>query len=102
MNVVRSFLPRWSILLIDVFICFFSLTLAYLLRFNFYIPESERATFIYVFPFVLVCRGISFYITGLYKNIIRYTGSRDMVQIVVILSVVSAFFAVSNVIFYIT
>lgn len=102
MNVIRSFLPRWSILLIDVFICFFSLTLAYLLRFNFYIPESERATFIYVFPFVLVFRGISFYITGLYKNIIRYTGSRDMVQIVVILSVVSAFFAVSNVIFYIT
>ncbi len=102
MNVVRSFLPRWSILLIDVFICFFSLTLAYLLRFNFYIPESERVTFIYVFPFVLVCRGISFYVTGLYKNIIRYTGSRDMVQIVVILSVVSAFFAVSNVVFYMT
>ena len=101
-NFIRSFLPRWSILLIDVFFCFCSLTLAYLLRFNFDIPASERIAFIYVFPFVLICRGISFYVTGLYKNIVRYTGSRDVVQIVLILSSVSIFFAISNVIFYFT
>jgi FlaA1/EpsC-like NDP-sugar epimerase len=101
-NIIRSFLPRWSILLIDVFLCFCSLTLAYLLRFNFIIPLSERETFIYVFPFVLICRGLSFYVTGLYRNIIRYMGSRDVVQIVIILSVVSAFFALSNVIIYAT
>src|SRR5580698_1163791 len=101
-NIIRSFLPRWSILLIDVFLCFCSLTLAYLLRFNFVIPVSERVTFIYVFPFVLICRGLSFYVTGLYKNIIRYMGSRDVVQIVLILSAVSVFFAVSNIIIYAT
>ena len=101
-NIIRSFLPRWSILLIDVFFCFCSLTLAYLLRFNFVIPLSERVTFIYVFPFVLISRGISFYVTGLYRNIIRYMGSRDVVQIVLILSAVSAFFAVSNIVIYAT
>lgn len=102
MNIIRSFLPRWSILLIDVFFCFCSLTLAYMLRFNFSIPHSERVTFIYVFPFVLICRGLSFYVTGLYRNIIRYMGSRDVVQIVLILSSVSVFFAISNVILYFT
>ena len=101
-NFIRSFLPRWSILLIDVFLCFCSLILAYLLRFNFVIPLSERVTFIYVFPFVLVSRGISFYVTGLYRNIIRYMGSRDVVQIVLILSAVSVFFAISNVVIYAT
>ncbi|HTB30480.1 MAG TPA: nucleoside-diphosphate sugar epimerase/dehydratase [Bacteroidia bacterium] len=101
-NIIRSFLPRWSILLIDVFLCFCSLILAYLLRFNFVIPLSERVTFIYVFPFVLICRGLSFYVTGLYRNIIRYMGSKDVVQIVLILSTVSAFFALSNVVFYFT
>ena len=101
-NIIRSFLPRWSILLIDVFLCFCSLTLAYLLRFNFIIPLSERETFIYVFPFVLICRGLSFYVTGLYRNIIRYMGSKDVVQIVIILTTVSAFFALSNVVFYFT
>lgn len=102
MNIIRSFLPRWSILLIDVFFCFCSLTLAYMLRFNFSIPESERVSFIYVFPFVLVCRGISFYVMGVHKNIIRYMGSRDVVQLVLIISSVSVFFALSNVIFYFT
>lgn len=102
MNVIRSFLPRWSILLIDVFFCFCSLTLAYLLRFNFNIPASERESFIYVFPFVLISRGLSFYITGTYRNIIRYMGSRDVVQMVLILSSVSVFFALSNVVFYFT
>jgi len=102
MNIIRSFLPRWAILGIDLFFCFCSLTLAYELRFNFSIPASERVTFIYVFPFVLICRGFSFYITGLYKNIIRYTGSRDVVQMVLILSAVSSFFALSNIVFYYT
>jgi len=101
-NIIRSFLPRWSILLIDVFLCSCSLTLAYLLRFNFTIPISERATFTYVFPFVLICRGISFYISGLYRNVIRYTGSRDVVQIVLILSAVSLFFSISNLVIYLT
>lgn len=102
MNIIRSFLPRWSILLIDVFLCFCSLTLAYMLRFNFAIPATERVTFIYVYPFVLISRGISFYVTGMYRNIIRYMGSRDVVQIVLILCAVSAFFAVSNIICYLT
>ncbi len=102
MNAIRSLLPRWSILLIDVFFCFLSLALAYLLRFNFVIPLSERVTFIYVFPFVLISRGVSFYITGTYRNIIRYMGSRDVVQMVLIISTVSVFFAISNVIFYFT
>jgi FlaA1/EpsC-like NDP-sugar epimerase len=97
MNIIRSFLPRWSILFIDVFLCFGSLALAYWLRFNFAIPLSERETFIYVFPYVLIVRGVSFYITGLYKNIIRYMGTRDMVQIVLILVAGSTFFALTNI-----
>ena len=102
MNIIRSFLPRWSILLIDVFFCFCSLTLAYMLRFNFSIPASERVSFIYVFPFVLICRGISFYVMGIHKNIIRYMGSRDVVQLVLIITSVSVFFAISNVVLYFT
>lgn len=100
MNLIRQHLPRWFILIIDVFLCFCSLVLAYLLRFNFVIPHSERITFVYVFPFVLATRGISFYISGVYRNIIRYTGSKDVQQIVTVLTVVSLFFAVSNVISY--
>lgn len=102
MNLIRQHLPRWFILIIDVFLCFCSLVLAYLLRFNFVIPHSERITFIYVFPFVLVSRGIGFYISGVYRNIIRYTGSKDVQQIVTVLTIVSLFFALSNIVSYLT
>lgn len=102
MYLIRRHLPRWFILVIDVFFCFCSLVLAYLLRFDFSIPESERVTFIYVFPFVLVLRGLSFYISGVYRNIIRYTSSRDVQQIVIVLTIVSVLFAVANIGFYLT
>jgi FlaA1/EpsC-like NDP-sugar epimerase len=100
MYVIRKHLPRWFILVIDVFLCFCSLILAYLLRFNFSIPETERVTFVYVFPFVLALRGISFYVSGIYRNIIRYTGSRDVQQIVTVLTIVSLLFAISNMVSY--
>jgi FlaA1/EpsC-like NDP-sugar epimerase len=76
--------------------------LAYLLRFNFSIPHSERITFVYVFPFVLALRGISFFASGIYRNIIRYTGSRDVQQIAIVLTVVSLIFIASNVVSYAT
>jgi FlaA1/EpsC-like NDP-sugar epimerase len=101
-ELIRRYLPRWFILVIDVFICFCSLVIAYLLRFNFSIPYVERITFVYVFPFVLCLRGMSFYLSGVYKNIIRYTEARDVQQIVVVLTVVSLFFVGSNLVAYIT
>ncbi|HTB05695.1 MAG TPA: nucleoside-diphosphate sugar epimerase/dehydratase [Bacteroidia bacterium] len=100
MDVIRRHLPRWFILVIDVFICFCSLIIAYLLRFNFVIPQVERVTFVYVFPLVLCLRGISFYISGVYKNIIRYTEARDVQQIVVVLTIVSLLLGLSNIVAY--
>src|SRR6185312_1800211 len=97
---IRSHLPRWFILVIDTFFVFCALIVAYLLRFNFRIPVTERETFEYVFPFVICCRALSFYITGIYKNIIRYTEARDVQQIVVVLTSVSIFFALANQITY--
>ncbi|MGP8217781.1 MAG: polysaccharide biosynthesis protein [Bacteroidia bacterium] len=99
---LRRHLPRYFVLIIDVFFCFCSLILAYLLRFNFSIPLSERVTFIYVFPFVLCCRALSFYLSGFYKNIIRYTEARDVQQIVIVLTSVSLFFAIANLQAYVT
>src|ERR1700722_7589323 len=99
---IRRYIPRNFVLVIDIFFCFCALILAYLLRFNFSIPASERETFIYVFPFVLFCRALSFYLSGFYKNIVRYTEARDVQQIVVVLTLGSLFFAVANLQYYIT
>lgn len=99
---VRRYIPRNFVLVIDTFFCLCALILAYLLRFNFSIPPSERETFIYVFPFVIGCRALSFYLSGFYKNIVRYTEARDVAQIVVVLTLTSLFFAVANLQAYVT
>lgn len=45
-------------------ICLISTVIAYLVRFNFNVPEVETATFYYVFPLILSVRAASFFILG--------------------------------------
>lgn len=92
-------LPRWSILLIDIIICAFSLTLAFFLRFNFKsIPDNELANFPKVYTVVLVVRFIAFFFSKTYKGVVRYTGARDATRIFVVVLVSSAILFVINII----
>jgi FlaA1/EpsC-like NDP-sugar epimerase len=89
--------PRWIILCIDLLICFFSLVLAYLLRFNFArIPKVESDSFALVFSYVLATRFFSFYLSKTYMGIVRYTGSKDAARLFIVLSLGSVFFCVTN------
>lgn len=79
-------LPRWSILFIDTFICAFSLTIAFLLRFNFEnIPAADKKNLPIDFIIVLAVRFISFFISKTYKGVVRYTSSRDTVRIFLVI-----------------
>ncbi len=78
-------LPRWTILLIDLAICAFSLTLAFFLRFNFKsIPQNELDNFPIAYSVVLLVRLISFVISKTYKGVVRYTGAKDASRIFII------------------
>ena len=75
-------LPRWSILIIDLIICIFSLTLAFFLRFNFKsIPPEDLQNLPYDYVLVLCVRLVSFVISKTYKGVVRYTGSSDAMRI---------------------
>lgn len=75
-------LPRWLILIIDLFICAFSLGLAFALRFDFSaIPEADALNLPYDFLIVLSVRLISFVLSKTYKGVVRYTSSKDTVRI---------------------
>ncbi len=89
--------PRWIILCIDLLICFFSMVLAYLLRFNFArIPKVESDSFALVFPYVIATRFFSFYISKTYMGIVRYTGSKDAARIFTVLTLGSVFLCLTN------
>ncbi len=90
-------LPRWSILIIDLIICAFSLTLAFFLRFNFKsIPPNELANFPIVYALVLSVRLIAFIFSKTYKGVVRYTGAKDASRIFVIVLLSSFFLFIIN------
>lgn len=92
--------PTWIIFLIDLGLVFFSLLLAYLLRFNFNIPKGEFNTFYWVFPLVLLFRSLSFLIGKTNRGIIRYTSSADAQRLFIVVTLGSIFFSLSNFVSY--
>jgi FlaA1/EpsC-like NDP-sugar epimerase len=96
-------LPRWSILIIDLIICAFSLTLAFFLRFNFKdIPPEDLKNLPYDYAILLSIRAISFIISKTYKGVVRYTGSRDSMRILAVVILGSVLMFVVNAITYFT
>jgi len=99
-SVLEKNAPSLLVLATDVIICLVALGIAYQLRFNFNVPDSEIITYIYVFPFLITVRLLSFLFVKTYKGIIRYTSTRDTVRILLTLLLGSGFMALSNVVSY--
>lgn len=88
--------PRWIIFLIDTGICFFAIVFAYLLRFDFSIPQVEIDAFHLVFPVMLGVRTASFLVARTYQGIVRYTSSKDAQRIFITLTSGTAVFFLVN------
>ncbi len=96
----KKYTPRWIVFTIDVFICVASVALAYLLRFNFEIPETNVASLYFIIPFVAIIRIVSFIIGRTYAGIVRYTGMKDSQRIFITIFIGSLFIVISNIISY--
>lgn len=93
-------IPRLAILIIDMFIVLGSVVLAYLLRFNFSIPEVEMDAFPNVLGYIVVVRLISFLIGRTYVGIIKYTSTEDVIRIFITMVGGSMVFVLTNLITY--
>jgi FlaA1/EpsC-like NDP-sugar epimerase len=93
-------MPRLVILIIDIFIVISSVILAYLLRFNFAIPEVEIDAFPRVLGYIILVRLVSFLIGRTYVGIIKYTSTEDVVRIFVVVLGGSLLFVVTNLVTY--
>jgi FlaA1/EpsC-like NDP-sugar epimerase len=87
--------PRWIIFLIDMGICLVSLSLAYLLRFDFvsFPIETEWAVLKYSLPVFIAVRALTFYFGKTYSGIIRYTSTQDSKRIFIYVTLGSVLFA---------
>ncbi|MCK5765180.1 MAG: hypothetical protein KAH26_04315, partial [Bacteroidales bacterium] len=94
--------PRIVILIIDMFIVVASVVLAYLLRFNFSIPEVEMDVFPKVLAYIILVRMISFLIGRTYVGIIKYTSTEDVIRIFLVIFSGSLVFVLTNLVtFYV-
>ncbi|MCB0822917.1 MAG: polysaccharide biosynthesis protein [Bacteroidales bacterium] len=80
----------------DMAIVLFSVIVAYLLRFNFHVPEVEMRQWPLVFTTVLTVRALSFIISKTYAGIIRYTSTEDAIRIFLVILAGSVLFGILN------
>jgi FlaA1/EpsC-like NDP-sugar epimerase len=96
MSLLSSRTPRWIIFLLDIFIALCAMVLAYLLRFNFSIPQPDLSYFPFVILYSLAFKAIGFVLGKTYSGLIRYSGFKDAQRIVLVLFLVSIFFSITN------
>ena len=93
-KISQKYASKWLVLLFDIAIVIVTFFLAYLIRFNFQI-EFDLITVIYQIPYVVVISAISFIAVGSYKGVVRFTGFKDIVNIIIganILATILIFF----------
>ncbi len=96
---LRRATPRWVIFTIDLVIVFISIIAAYYLRFNFTIPSKDIDRLPLVIISVLIIRALFFLIGKTYAGMVRFTGSQDIIRILVFQFCSSACFIVLNIIY---
>ncbi|MFH2094845.1 MAG: nucleoside-diphosphate sugar epimerase/dehydratase, partial [Bacteroidota bacterium] len=96
MAILNKHTPRWIIFMIDIAICTFSVMLAYLLRFNFNIPDIELPDMKIAIPVVIGIRAFSFIAGKTYAGIIRYTSTKDAERIFLVILAGSVAFILAN------
>jgi FlaA1/EpsC-like NDP-sugar epimerase len=92
----RTFLPSWLVLNLDLAICFISILLAFLFRFNFKIPDAYVSSITIVAIVVLVIRAITFLASGAHRAYLRHASIKDFVNIIITIFAGSVLIAALN------
>lgn len=93
----EKFASKWLILLVDLFICFVTFTIAVFVHFNFELTYVEPYIYKYHLLFVLCTRAIFFIFFKSYEGIIRHTSMEDAALLLKVVTISSIFiFLISN------
>mgnify|MGYP000588164740 CR=1 FL=1 len=81
-QVSQKYASKWLVLLFDVSIVILTFFLAYFIRYNFKF-DFDFEKYLSEIPFVFLAAVISFFIVGTYKGIVRFTGTKDVVNTII-------------------
>ena len=81
-KISQKYASKWLVLLFDITIIVATFFLAYLIRFNFKI-DFDFSILLKQIPYVMVAAAISLIAVGSYKGVVRFTGFKDIMNIVI-------------------
>ena len=90
-----KYASKWLVLLFDLCIVAFTFFFAYLIRFNFQL-EFDTLVMAKQIPFVVLASIISFIMVGSHKGVVRFTGFKDVVNIIIGANILATILIVST------
>jgi FlaA1/EpsC-like NDP-sugar epimerase len=98
----KSFMPRWVVFLLDIILSLISVSLAYMIYFNFKIPNPAYTypNLGFIITLIMLIRAITFVTFRSYAGIVRYTSSKDTERLTVVVMTGSLIFVFINLIGY--
>ena len=91
----ERYASKWLVLLFDSSIVLFTFFLAYIIRYNFEIAFNFY-TFLKQLPFVFVATVISFLLVSSHKGVVRFTGVKDVVNLVIGLNILATILIITT------
>jgi FlaA1/EpsC-like NDP-sugar epimerase len=81
-KISEKYASKWLVLLFDVCIVILTFFAAYLIRYNFQL-EFSIEDFIQQIPYIAIVAAISLIAVGSYKGVVRFTGFKDIINIII-------------------
>ncbi|MBO3097906.1 polysaccharide biosynthesis protein [Gelidibacter pelagius] len=94
-KISHKYASKWLVLLLDLLIVIVSLFLAYFIRFNFKI-EFDLNLMITQIPYVLIAAMISFLAVRSHKGVVRFTGYKDIINIIIGVNILATLLIIST------
>jgi len=94
-KISKKYASKWLVLLFDVTVVLFAFFVAYLIRYNFKLDFSITE-FIEQIPYVAIAAIISFVSVGSYKGVVRFTGFKDIVNIIIGVNILATLLIVAT------
>lgn len=94
-NISHKYASKWLVMLFDLGIVAFTFIAAYVIRYNF-ILDFDFITMFKQIPFVFLAALMSFMMVGSYKGVVRFTGFKDVVNIIIGVNILATILIIST------
>ncbi len=94
-NISHKYASKWLVMLFDLGVVAFTFVAAYIIRYNF-ILDFDFITMFKQIPFVFLAALISFLMVGSYKGVVRFTGFKDVINIIIGVNILATILIVST------